>query len=72
MKYKEFSAWCTDRAADGCWAKDIAIYCLRLCGYIDSFAFWKREKIWRKEYEAKIVNTIIEPLDKMRIEMYGK
>lgn len=46
MKFKEFSAWCNERACDGCWGMTEAIICTNLCSDIYKFPFWKREKYW--------------------------
>ena len=63
MKYKEFSDWCNQRACDGCWSMKTAIYCIDLCSYINSFAPWKREKIWRNNYEDMIVKNVVNVID---------
>lgn len=64
MKYKEFVKWCNQRACDGCWSMKTAMTCLKIIETIDNFPFWKREKIWRKNYEKFVVNTIIDPINK--------
>jgi hypothetical protein len=70
MKYKEFQSWCNDRAADGCWDYKGTVYCIELLSILNSFPFWKREKIWKTEYEAEVVSKIIQPIHEKMIE-YG-
>lgn len=69
MKYKEFVDWCNQRACDGCWSSKTAIYCINLCSYINSFAFWKREKIWKEQFEKVTVRDVVEVINKKRKEM---
>ena len=63
MKYKEFNDWCNQRACDGCWSADTAIYCIGVCETINSKPFWKREKVWREQYEEKIVRDIVKVIN---------
>ena len=44
MNFKEFAAWCNDRAADGCWGMMEAICCCDAASKIYKQPFWKREK----------------------------
>lgn len=64
MKYKEFVDWCNQRACDGCWSANTAIYCINICGVINSYRFWKREKIWKAQYEEHVVRDIVEVINK--------
>lgn len=64
MKYKEFNNWCNDRACDGYWSKNTAIYCLEVINKISQEPFWRREKIWRKIYENTVVYGIVNPINK--------
>lgn len=70
MKFKEFSNWCNDRAADGCWGMKEAIICSNICKKIYELPFWKREKTWKDLYENFIVTNIIIPINK-KIQKYG-
>ena len=54
MKYKEFVAWCNDRAADGCWDYITAVVCIRIMDCINNLPFWKREK------ERQKINDVVE------------
>ena len=40
-----------------------AIYCIDLCSYINSFSPWKREKLWKKDYETFVVTNIVEVIN---------
>ena len=64
MTYKQFSKWCNDRAADGCWGYKEALICLNVCSEINKLPFWKREKAWKGEEEF-IVNKIVNPINDM-------
>ena len=72
MKYKEFSDWCNQRACDGCWSMDTAIYCIDLCSYINSFSPWKREKLWKKDYETFVVTNIVDVINEKIKKFYDK
>ena len=49
MTFKQFNAWCSERACDGCWGMLEAMACLDINGKIRDVPFWKREKLWKKE-----------------------
>lgn len=64
MKYKEFVAWCNERACDGCWNIETAINCFKTIDFINSVPFWKRKMIWEKlknkvEIVVSITNILI-------------
>lgn len=69
MTYKEFIEWCSDRCFDGCWSSKTAMYCLQIRDIINGEHFWKREKLWKKEYEQMIVTNIVNVIDKKRNEI---
>lgn len=48
MKYKEFVAWCNNRACDGQWSMATAVHCISIMREIRNLPFWKREKEWQK------------------------
>lgn len=45
MKFKEFEAWCNQRACDGCWGVLEAMTCIDILNTINRKWFWKREKL---------------------------
>ena len=69
MKFKEFSAWCNNRACDGCWGMKEAIICSEVCSDIYKLPFWKREKRW-EEVKIEIESKIVEPINKMILERF--
>ena len=69
MKYKEFVAWCNDRACDGCWSMATAIYCLEIGRKINALPFWKREKSWQEiseVVEREIISVINKKIAEVR------
>lgn len=64
MKFKEFTNWCNERACDGCWGMLEAIACINLINEIMKIQFWKREKIWKENYEQQALEEIINPIEK--------
>lgn len=58
MKFKEFSAWCNERACDGCWGMMEAMICCNVCSDIYKLPFWKREKYWRECAEKEIMPIV--------------
>ena len=69
MKFKEFVNWCNARACDGCWGMLEAIACINLINEIMKIQFWKREKIWKENYEQQVLEEIINPIEKKLDEM---
>lgn len=69
MKFKEFVNWCNVRACDGCWGMLEAIACINLINEIMKIQFWKREKIWKENYEQQVLEEIINPIEKKLDEM---
>lgn len=64
MKFKEFVNWCNERACDGCWGMLETIACINLINEIMKIQFWKREKIWKENYEQQVLEEIINPIEK--------
>lgn len=69
MKFKEFVNWCNERACDGCQGMLEAIACINLINEIMKIQFWKREKIWKENYERQVLEEIINPIEKKLEEM---
>ncbi len=69
MKFKEFINWCNERACDGCGGMLEAIACINLINEIMKIQFWKREKIWKENYERQVLEEIINPIEKKLEEM---
>lgn len=63
MTFKQFNAWCNDRACDGCWGMLEAMACLDINSKIRDVPFWKREKLWKKEYKEKVLQEIVNPIN---------
>ncbi|MBR5460661.1 MAG: hypothetical protein IKV53_07295 [Clostridia bacterium] len=70
MKFKEFKAWCNERACDGCWGMVSATICLNIVTEISRLPFWKRKKRWN-EVKDWVVELIILPTNKKINEVYG-
>ncbi len=64
MTYKEFVKWCNERACDGCWGMITAMVCIDIMRRIKKIPFWKREKYWKAEYEQKVLDEIVNPINK--------
>ncbi len=62
MTYKEFKKWCNKRITEGTWGMKHAIYCIDIMKFINTYPFWKREKIW-KEYELVTYLYVIKPIN---------
>lgn len=72
MKFKEFVAWCNERACDGCWGMITAMVCIDVIADIRKVPFWRREKVWKEKYEADILEDIVTPINQMIEEMEGQ
>lgn len=69
MTFKQFVAWCNERACDGCWGMITAMACIDLMKTVKKQPFWKREKFWKKEYEQRVLDEIVNPINKKIDEM---
>lgn len=72
MKFKEFVRWCNERACDGCWGMIESMACIDLIKTVREKPFWKREKFWREEYEQRVLNEIVNPINRMIDERMKK
>lgn len=63
MTFKEFTSWCNERACDGCWGMLTAMICLDLMVTVNKIPFWKREKVWREQYEKQVLDEIVDPIN---------
>lgn len=72
MTFKEFVKWCDQRTCDGCWGMNTAIVCIDILETVRKEPFWRREKIWKREFEDSVVNTIVKPIDRMIKEVHGE
>ena len=70
MTFKQFKAWCNNRAADGCWSMRTTMLCIGIITRIDEFHFWEREKVW-KRFEKEVLEFVIVPIDNMMRDVYG-
>lgn len=60
MTYKEFLQFCNERAADGCWGRQTAMYCIGVINIMQSTPFYRRKKKWN-EYEQLVVTNFVNP-----------
>ena len=63
MSFKQFISWCNERACDGYWGMITAIACMDIYHKIKALPFWKREKVWRDNYEQQVLNEIVNPIN---------
>ena len=68
MNYKQFRQWCNERACDGCWGYDTAVYCIRILDDLQKIPFWRRKKAWKK-IETRVLYAVVEPINKKIQEM---
>lgn len=66
MTFKEFTAWCNERACDGRWDMLTAMVCIDLMAEIQKIPFWKRERVWREQCEKQVLTEIVEPLNQKK------
>lgn len=68
MTFKEFDDWCNERACDGYWSMKTALICAGIIREVYKIPFWKRKKVWNKEYREiaeEIVKVINEKIEKI-------
>lgn len=71
MTYKEFRAWCNERACDGCWGIREAMICCGILAKINRLPFWKRKKAWN-ECKDELEELIIAPINQRIKEWRGE
>lgn len=72
MKFKEFRSWCDQRACEGYLGMPEDMVCLAIIERILRDPFWNRERLWRKEYEEKVVRNIVNPTERKIKEVLGE
>lgn len=72
MKFKEFEAWCNQRACDGCWGMLEAMTCIAILNTINREWFWKREILWQGKYATDVIEQIIKPIEKKIEELRSR
>jgi hypothetical protein len=72
MTFKQFSAWCNERAADGQWGMDTAIRCSTVCSELYKIFFLWREKTWKAKYEAEMLEIVNDIEHKIELAKEGK
>ncbi len=64
MKFKEFAAWCNERACDGAWGVQTAMACIEIMNRVYAKPLWKREKEWRSiDSDWKIEELVVKPIN---------
>ena len=63
MTFKEFMTWCNERACDGRWGMVEAMVSIDLMVEIRKLLPWKREKVWREQYEKQVLDEIVDPIN---------
>lgn len=64
MTFKEFETWCSERACDGCWSRQTAMFCIEIIRIVRKSSFWRRERAWQALNErGKIEETIVRPIN---------
>ena len=71
MTFQEFDEWCNDRACDGYWNMNTAIACITIIRKIYDTPFWRRKRIWEKEYQ-EIAEQIVEQINTKIDELLGE
>ena len=72
MTFKEFKAWCNERACDGYWSRGTFLFCLDVIKNVKKQPSWCREWCWQAinglmDIENMVVNHI-----NAEIEAHGK
>lgn len=72
MTFREFTAWCNERACDGRWGFNTVINCINAMNDVKLSPPWAREAAWRRiNKERNIVECFVKPTNK-KIEEYLK
>ena len=73
MKFKEFVNWCNDRACDGCWSMNTALFCIGTIDRARKKPFWKREKEWQRinREECDVIKDVVSVINAKIKEVHG-
>lgn len=65
MTFKEFVAWCNERACDGCWGMNTAMVCIDVMSEVrkHSRLGFRRERFWRENFESDVLEQIVNPIN---------
>ena len=72
MTFKQFSAWCNERASDGKWGMDAAIRCSTVCSELHRVFFLWREKTWKANFETEMLKLVNDLEHKIELAKEGK
>ena len=72
MTFKEFMAWCNDRACDGFWSLREVMEVLDIASDVMKTRPWRREEYWKKQYESHVMQQIVIPINKRIYESLRK
>lgn len=70
MTFKQFRQWCNDRACDGRWGYDTAVYCIELIQNMMKIPWWKRNKVWKK-IQCGVLYAVVNPTNQKIKEVMG-
>ena len=45
--------------------------CIDILSTVGKEPFWRREKVWKQEFENSVVNEIVIPIETKMKEIYG-
>lgn len=63
MTYRQFQYWCNERAFDGCWDENTALFCIELMGTMRKIPWWNRRKFWNRIAVA-VMDSIVGPINR--------
>ena len=64
MTFKQFVAWCNERACDGCWGMNTAIACIATIQEVRKEKFWRRRRRWA-ELGPEICERFVDPTNEL-------
>lgn len=62
MTLRQFEVWCCDRAIDGMWSMEDAIFCTNLLGMLQELPFWERRKVWN-QVSLRVMTAVVGPVN---------
>jgi len=70
MTFKEFASWCNQRACDGMWGLQAAVFCSNLCEEIYKYRFsFRRENIWNKHPKRGTAISLVKGINERIAEV---
>lgn len=61
MKFKDFTKWYEQNSGSSSWNSAMSSYCENVIHELRNVAWWRRERVWKRNYEDIVLRNIVVP-----------